>query len=459
MGYDFSLVHKFRLKDSCIVLDINSGLVHCVSEEAYDFLDYWEKAGGNEEKAKQQLQNKYEKTVLEQIYNEYKLLIEKDMLFTKSEIPESFEINRESIVKALCLHVAHDCNMRCRYCFGGTGNFGGKREMMELETGKQALEFLFKVSGKRKHIEVDYFGGEPLLNFKVVKELILYGEKRAEEEGKDLKQTLTTNGILLDKEKIDFLNRHDIFMILSLDGRPEVHNKMRPLAHNKASYPLVYKGIKAYVDSDHPQTYFVRGTFTHHNLDFPQDIVHLVEQGFDRLSLEPVVAPYECDYAIKKEDIPTIKNSYDDLVEVMLNYRKKGKPISFFHFNISLDKGPCLAKRISGCGAGHEYLAVAPNGDLYPCHQFVGQEDFIVGTVKEGITDHKRGQEFKRANVLNKESCKDCWARYFCGGGCHANAYNYNGSILKPYEIGCELQKKRFECAIYLQVKAHKQEE
>lgn len=459
MNYDFSLIHKFKMGDSNIVFDINSGIVHSLSDEAWAFLIEWENANGDGEKAITELKEKYDIDMLRDIWNQMEEMKKSGILFSYDEAIENFKMPENSIVKALCLHVAHDCNLRCKYCFGETGGYGGERKLMDVTTGKQALDYLMKVSGPRKHVEIDYFGGEPLLNFDVVKELVYYGKKRAKEEGKILKQTLTTNSVLLNQEIIDFLNKEDIFMILSLDGRPEIQNNMRPFAKDKPSYDKVYAGISRYLQSNHPDTYFIRGTYTHFNTDFCQDIKHMVDCGYRRISFEPVVAPYEKDYALKNEDIQELGRQYEELADLMLEHYKKKDPISFFHFNVSLDGGPCLPKRLSGCGAGHEYLAVSPEGDLYPCHQFVGQEEFKVGNVVEGVKNHKWGREFKEAHVLNKEDCMKCWARFLCSGGCHANAYAFNGDVLKPYKYGCELQQKRLECAIYLQVKYREAEE
>ncbi len=449
---DFSLIHKFKIDNTYIVLDINTGIVHSLSKEAYDFLTAWEETKGDGEKALQKLANEYDGQMLQEIWESFELLEKEGMLFSPNEDYGNLIENHQSVVKALCLHVSHDCNLRCRYCFGGTGNFGGSRVLMDFETGKKAFDFLFKTSGPRRHIEVDYFGGEPLMNFEVVKKLIKYGKEKAKAENKILKQTLTTNGTLLDQEKIDFLNDEGIYMILSIDGRPEVHNYMRPFAGERESYSRVFQGIKKYVESQTANTYYVRGTYTHFNLDFCNDVLHLVEEGFDRLSMEPVVASPDNDYALKEEDLPTLKEQYEKLARAWLEYYKKGTPFEFFHYNVSLDKGPCIVKRLTGCGAGHEYLAVSPEGDLYPCHQFVGEKTFKMGTVFTGVTDDTWGKKFKAAHALNKEECKKCWARYFCSGGCHANAYHFSGNILEPYALGCELQKKRLECAIYLQV-------
>jgi uncharacterized protein len=451
--YDFSLIHKFQMEDEYIVLDINSGIIHSFSKAAWDFLLAWEKCQGRIEETFNLLREKYATEELAQVWRELESLIEEGMLFSRDETLDAYELPEKTIIKALCLHVAHDCNLRCRYCFAGTGNFGGERGLMDLETGKKALEFLFEASGPRKHVEVDYFGGEPLLNFPVVKELIQYGKARARDLGKILKQTLTTNAVLLTREVMDFLNQEEISLVLSLDGRQQVHDRMRPFSNNKGSYNHVLPAIKALVEERQGNNYYVRGTYTRFNLDFCRDVLHLVEEGFNQVSVEPVVASPEHDYALRDEDLPVLKEQYELLTKAWLAAYRQGQPFNFFHFNISLDKGPCLPKRLSGCGAGHEYLAVSPEGYLYPCHQFVGKEEFKLGSVKEGITNTSWGKRFQSAHVLNKAACRQCWARFFCSGGCHANAYNFNQDIFKPYGLGCELEKKRLECAIFLQVK------
>jgi len=449
---DFSLLHKFSFDDTYIVLDVNSGIVHSLSREAWDYLNAWEETG-DAQKAIALLETTHDRRDLEQIRGQIEELQAGGLLFSRDETLESYEARGSSVVKALCLHVAHDCNLHCRYCFAGTGNFGGDRSLMDLETGKRALDFLFEISGQRKHVEIDYFGGEPLLNFTVVKDLIRYGKAKAHAFGKILKQTLTTNAVLLNEEKSAFLDAENVHLILSIDGRPEVHDRMRPFAGCQGSYAAVCKSIRTYLDSQKLDTYYVRGTYTHYNLDFCEDVLHLVEQGFTRVSLEPVVASPEEEYALKEEDLPVLGEQYEKLARAWLEYYRQGKPFEFFHFNVSLDKGPCLIKRLSGCGAGHEYLAVSPGGDLYPCHQFMGQKEFLMGNVHTGIFNHQLGEQFKSAHALNKQPCRQCWARFYCSGGCHANAYNFNGDIYKPYLPGCALQKKRLECAIYLQVK------
>ncbi len=455
MKADFSLIHKFAMGGCFIVMDINSGAVHEVSKTAWDFLQAWEEAGGDSKQARLELRKSYEAGELQLVQDELQSLIDEGMLFGDDREIQNYRAESASYVKALCLHAAHDCNMRCRYCFAGTGDFGGRRALMDLETGIQALEFLFAASGPRRHVEVDYFGGEPLLNFPVVKQLIQYGKTRSVQLGKVLKQTLTTNGLLLDQEVSDYLNSEGISLVLSLDGRPAVNDAMRPLKGGAGSYEHILPKLKKLVESRHGTNYYVRGTYTHANLDFSQDVLHMVEQGFREVSVEPVVADSREYYALHEEDLPVLEKEYEKLAQAWLNYRENGKGFNFFHFNIDLDHGPCLPKRLSGCGAGHEYLAVSPEGNLYPCHQFVGKEEFKVGNVQDGITEGSWGKKFKGAHVLNKEACRVCWARFYCSGGCHANAFNFNRDITIPYKLGCRLEKKRLECAVYLQVKSY----
>lgn len=454
MKLDFSLIHKFEIDGTYIVLDINSDLVHVLSREAWDFLNSWEEAGGDTNEVLYKLGEKYPPEELRAIGRQFLDLINGGLLFSRDESLDNFRPQEQNIVKALCLNVAHDCNLRCRYCFAGTGDFGGGRTLMDAETGKRALDFLFTASGKRKHIEVDYFGGEPLMNFTVVKELIKYGKTKAQDLGKVLKQTLTTNAVLLNKDITEYLNKEEISLVLSLDGRPEVHDRMRPFTKGLGSYQHILPRIKALVDSRQDENYYLRGTYTSYNLDFAQDVLHMVDLGYTQVSVEPVVAEPGNDYALQEAHLPLLEEQYRQLARVWLRCREEGRPFNFFHFNISLDKGPCLPKRLSGCGAGHEYLAVSPEGDLYPCHQFVGKENFRMGSVWGGITDHTWGPVFKAAHVLNKETCRACWARFHCSGGCHANAYNFHGDITQPYELGCRLEKARLECALYLQVKS-----
>jgi len=353
-------------------------------------------------------------------------------------------------LKSLCLNVAHDCNLRCKYCFAGKGAFGGERGLMSSEVGKAAIDLLMQLSGPRQNCEADFFGGEPLLNWNVVKELVSYGKEQAAEYGKQLQFTLTTNGLLLDDEKLAFINEENMGLILSIDGRPEVHDRMRPDLGGSGSHSRVLAKIKEAVAKKADDNWWVRGTYTSWNLDFTQDVKFLVEAGFSNISLEPVVTDEE--YQLREEDLPKIEREYERLASYYLQRQREGKPFSFFHFNFDLAKGPCLAKRLLGCGAGHAYLAVSPRGDLYPCHQFVGQEAYRIGTVFQGIEKPELGDRFRQAHIFNKEKCRSCWAQLYCSGGCHTNALAKNGDLMLPDELGCRIQQKRLECAIVIHV-------
>ncbi|MCD7957333.1 MAG: thioether cross-link-forming SCIFF peptide maturase [Lachnospiraceae bacterium] len=361
---------------------------------------------------------------------------------------------RKTVVKALCLHIAHDCNLACRYCFAEEGEYHGRRALMSYEVGKKALDFLIVNSGSRRNLEVDFFGGEPLMNWQVVKDLVRYGREQEKIHNKNFRFTMTTNGVLLNDEIMEFLNQEMANVVLSIDGRPEVHDYMRPFRGGKGSYDLVMPKFRRFVElrrgaaPDGTRTWYVRGTFTHHNLDFCNDVLHLLDAGFDRISIEPVVADASEDYAIREEDLPQIFAEYDRLTDEMIRREKEGKGFTFFHFMLDLSGGPCVYKRLSGCGSGTEYLAVTPWGDLYPCHQFVGHEEYLMGNVDEGITRPEIVDEFKGCNVYTKKKCRNCFAKFYCSGGCAANSYNFHGTIQDAYDIGCELMRKRVECAI-----------
>jgi len=461
MKFKENRIHCFQFDQENIIIDINSGLVHSVSGLVYDFIGQWRQSGCRlaEVPALPYWNGTADTTAdpgeLKEIAAELEAMVQNGSLMSEAPELEGFRMPEDHVVKALCLHVAHDCNLRCRYCFGGTGTFGGDRSLMSYEVGKAALDFLFEASGKRQHIEVDYFGGEPLMNFEVVRKLVLYGRDESRRRGKVLLQTLTTNGVLLAGEILDFLNREEVALVLSLDGRKEVHDRMRPSANNKGSYDVIMPHHQAAAASRNWDNYYLRGTFTRYNKDFFEDILHMLEAGFDLVSEEPVVAPPEEPYAFKEEDLPELYGQYEKLARYYIQRQEDGKPFLFFHFNLDLDRGPCLPKRLTGCGAGGEYLAVAPEGTLYPCHQFVGNHDFIVGHVNTGIHKPEIGRQFRNAHVLEKEKCMNCWARFYCSGGCHANAWNFNRDLKKPYELGCELEKKRLECAVWIKVKQH----
>ncbi|GAB6179212.1 thioether cross-link-forming SCIFF peptide maturase [Desulfotomaculum defluvii] len=445
------MIHRYEFDGVKIVLDVHSGSVHVVDELVWDILGDYQLL--TREELEQKLADKYSPSEIKQALEEVKSLVDEGFLFSTDPHQEGYQPRRDKVVKALCLHAAHDCNLRCKYCFAGEGKFGGPTGLLSEDIGRAAIDFLIQQSANRKHIEIDFFGGEPLLNFKVIKKLVPYGRERAKEAGKELKYTVTTNGVLLNQEVQQFLIENQMAAVLSLDGRPEVQNRMRPAPSGRGSYDKVVNAFKDYVQLQPPAGYYIRGTFTRHNLDFSQDVSHMAELGFKDVSVEPVVADYDADYAFKEEDIPVIMEEYENLTRQLLARINAGEPLNFFHFNIDLNGGPCLPKRLSGCGAGYEYLAVTPEGDLYPCHQFVGKPEFLLGNVKDGIHGQEIIEEFRQAHIYNKKECIDCWAKFYCSGGCHANAHAFNNDMLKPYQLGCLLAKKRFECAIYLKVK------
>lgn len=445
------MIHKFRFDKDYIVLDVNSGAVHAVDAITWDVIDLYE--NHTIEEILECLQNKYQADEINEVVKEIDDLVNQGLLFAKDQQIKAYHLPNRPVVKSLCLHVAHDCNLRCKYCFASTGHFGGKRTLMSLETGKKAIDFLIEQSGSRKHCEIDFFGGEPLMNWEVVQDIVSYGKERAKAEGKIFKFTLTTNGVLLNPEITEFLNRENLSVVLSLDGRLEVNDRMRPFPNEKGSYQHIVPRFKEFASSRDNDNYYIRGTYTHFNTDFAADVEHIADLGFAHISVEPVVAPPTAEYAFTKDDINHIKDQYDKLTREYLDRLRKGTGFDFFHFNLDLEGGPCLPKRLSGCGAGHEYLAVDPEGQLYPCHQFVGREEFVLGDVVNGIVKPDIMNKFQNAHIYNKEKCIKCWAKFYCSGGCHANAEAANGTLLEPYETGCELSRKRLECAIYIQLK------
>lgn len=452
------MVHQYISNGYHIVLDVNSGSVHVVDELAYDVIPIVEKLLAQNMEEKEQIveaaaeQLCVERSKMEEAVEEILSLKEEGMLFTEDvyeKYIDSFK-NRETVVKALCLHIAHDCNLACKYCFAGEGEYHGQRSLMSLDVGKKALDFLVANSGNRVNLEVDFFGGEPLLNWQVVKDLVAYGRSLEEPNHKKFRFTLTTNGVLLDDEVLEFANKEMSNVVLSIDGRKEIHDLMRPHRGGQGSYDEVVPKYKKVAESRNQMDYYVRGTFTRNNLDFAEDVKHLADEGFEQISVEPVVARPEEEYALRMEDVPAILKEYDELALEYIRRKKAGKGFNFFHFMINLEGGPCVAKRLSGCGSGTEYLAVTPWGDLYPCHQFVGQEEFLMGNVEEGIIRTDIRDKFKACNVYAKDQCRDCFAKFYCSGGCAANAYNNSGDINGAYELGCELQRKRVECAIMI---------
>ena len=457
------MIHQYKNNGYYIILDVNSGSVHSADALLYDAVEIlsgivpdMETPAPLTKEQKQAvrtaLAGRYEAAEILEVLEEIQALIDAEELFT-ADVYKNYVMDfkkRQTVVKALCLHIAHDCNLACKYCFAEEGEYHGRRALMSFEVGKKALDFLIANSGNRVNLEVDFFGGEPLMNWDVVKQLVEYGRSREKECNKKFRFTITTNGVLLNDEIMDFCNREMSNVVLSLDGRKEVNDRMRPFRNGSGSYDLIVPKFLKFAESRGTKDYFVRGTFTRNNLDFSKDVLHFADLGFKKLSIEPVVADPKEPYSIREEDLPQIMEEYDRLAKEFIKREKEGRGFQFFHFMIDLNQGPCVAKRLSGCGSGTEYLAVTPWGDFYPCHQFVGMEDFLLGNVDEGITNTKVRDEFKLCNVYAREKCRDCFARFYCSGGCAANAYNFSGDITGAYEIGCAMQKKRSECAIMI---------
>ncbi|MBD5136707.1 MAG: thioether cross-link-forming SCIFF peptide maturase [Lachnospiraceae bacterium] len=444
------MIHQYKSNGYNIVLDVNSGSVHVVDDMVYDIIELYE--DNDSRKIKEVLSEKYQEADIDEALEEIEELKKSGQLFaedTYKDVVVDFK-NRKTVVKAMCLHIAHDCNLACKYCFAEEGEYHGRRALMSLEVGKKALDFLIENSGNRRNLEVDFFGGEPLMNWEVVKELVRYGRSKEKEYDKNFRFTLTTNGVLLDDEVMEFVNKEMSNVVMSLDGRKEVNDKMRPFRNGKGSYDLIVPKFKKMADSREQKDYYIRGTFTRNNLDFSKDVIEYADLGFKQMSIEPVVAGPEEPYSLKEEDIPKILEEYDKLALEYIKRKKEGRGFNFFHFMIDLQQGPCVLKRMAGCGSGTEYLAVTPWGDLYPCHQFVGQEEFLLGNVFDGITNTEVRDEFKLCNVYAKEKCRDCFAKFYCSGGCAANSYKFHGKITDAYDIGCEMERKRVECAIMI---------
>lgn len=444
-------------------MDVNSGSVHVADPLFYDAVELAELIVGELEKpeplseaakavVRTGLAGKYPPEDIEEIIVTMQELIDAEELFTKDNYRlfiENFKA-RKTVVKALCLHIAHDCNLACRYCFAEEGEYHGRRALMSYEVGKKALDFLIANSGSRRNLEVDFFGGEPTMNWEVVKQLVAYGRSEEEAHNKRFRFTLTTNGLLLNDEIMDFCNREMANVVLSLDGRREVNDRMRPTRNGKGSYDIIVPKFQKFAKSRGDKDYYIRGTFTRENLEFSKDVLHFADLGFEKMSMEPVVGLPEEPYAIREEDLPKILEQYDILAKEYVKRRREGRGFIFFHFQIDLKQGPCVAKRLSGCGSGTEYLAVTPWGDFYPCHQFVGDEHYLLGSVDQGIVRTDICDEFKLCNVYAKPKCRDCFARFYCSGGCAANSWKFHQSLTDAYDIGCEMQKKRIECAIMI---------
>ncbi|ENY8963473.1 thioether cross-link-forming SCIFF peptide maturase [Clostridioides difficile] len=450
-----SMIHKFSMNGYNIVLDVNGGAVHVLDDVAYDLLDFYKEK--SKEEILEILKSKYQEEKINEAYEEILNLEKEGLLYTEDtyQYHPSF-VHREPVVKALCLNVAHDCNLKCKYCFAAQGDFGGEKELMSFEVGKAAIDYLIANSGSRKNLEIDFFGGEPLMNFEVVKQLVDYGRSVEKDYNKNIRFTITTNGVLLNDEIIDYINENMHNVVLSLDGRKEVNDNMRPTLNDKGSYDITLPRFKKLVEKRaKDKYYYIRGTFTRDNLDFSKDVMHFADLGFKLTSVEPVVGDESNPYALREEDLPRIFEEYEKFAVEYADRQLQGDGFKFFHFMIDLNQGPCVIKRITGCGAGNEYLSVTPNGDIYPCHQFVGNEEFKMANIfdEEIVLPENLKNMFREAHVYTKEECKQCWNKFYCSGGCHANAINFNNDISKPYELGCEMQRKRTECSIMIQAK------
>lgn len=441
------MVHRFEAGGVKLALDVNSGSIFSIDDVVWDVLEYYEKFGLNH--AVQGLAYKYPQSDLEEAVSEVGQLIDCEKLY--STFKEDALTYDRPVVKAMCLFAAGSCNLRCSYCFlyedmPRTHH----KDLLDLETGKKAIDFLIFRSGNRKNLEVDFFGGEPLLNIEVVREIVSYGRSLENGHNKKFKFTMTTNGLLLDDKTIEFINAEFENVVVSIDGRQEVHDAMRKLPNGQGSYDTILDNAYKLVKGREKGSYYIRGTFTRRNLDFDKDALHLAECGFKHISIEPVVLVTDTDCTLSNEDLPAISEAYERLSKTYLDLKTNGGGFNFFHFQIDLDKGPCAVKRVTGCGAGSEYVAVTTEGDIYPCHQFVGNTAYLMGNVTKNVFDASMQKSFRENNVLSKEECKVCWAKFYCGGGCLANAYNFNGDISKPYALGCEIEKKRLEYALLL---------
>ncbi len=457
-----ALIHKFVQNGEYYILDVNTGAVHIVDELVYDLLE--EDRLKTKEELVNEFKDKYSVQDINEVYDEIVELKKEGFLYTEDSYEEIAlkSQNSEDYIKAVCLNITHDCNLRCKYCFADEGKYHGARKVMSPEIGKKSIDFVIAHSGPRRNIEIDLFGGEPLIAVKEIKEIITYAREQEKIHNKVIRFTMTTNGTLLNEEIMEFMDKEMGNIVLSIDGRKSVNDNMRPKVDGSGTYETILPKIIDMVEKrDKSKSYYVRGTFTRENLDFYNDIKHLADLGFKEISVEPVVLGDEHDLSLRKEDLPTIFENYDKLYNDMYDRYKKGNEFKFYHFNIDLQGGPCVYKRISGCGAGHEYIAITPEGDIYPCHQFVGNNDFRIGSIydEDENINWQISKTFKEAHIYNKPVCRECWAKFYCSGGCQANNYNFNGDMNTPYEVGCEMQKKRIECAIALKAKKMEDEQ
>lgn len=451
------MIHKFKLGGFYIVLDVNSGGVHSVDELTYDLLDYAQPPFDvkNLDAALSALSDKYSTEDIKEAFEEVKELYNDKILFSDDDYEKFAKYSVVSPIKAMCLLISQDCNLRCKYCFASTGDYGEGRKLMTFETGKKAIDFLINNSGDRVNLELDFFGGEPLMNFDVVKQIVKYARSKEKEYNKNFRFTITTNGMLLTDDKIDFINEEMSNVVLSIDGRKEVNDRLRVRVDGTGSYDKILEGYKKLVSKRGDKDYYVRGTYTKYNLDFSNDVMHLYDLGFDQVSVEPVMADKEMPYAIVENDLEAIYKEYEVLADKLEKIRENGGFCNFFHFMLDLDQGPCAIKRLRGCGSGNEYVAITPDGDIYPCHQFVGIPEFKMGNLEEGTFDNSIKEKFANTHVYAKDDCKKCWAKFYCSGGCNANNFLYEGDILKAHKLSCKLMQKRLECAIMLQIKRH----
>ena len=452
------MIHAYKMNGYNIIIDQNSGCVHSVDDVAYDIITNYENK--NKDEIKSYILEKYkdrDDVTAEDIdlcFDDIETLKKEGRLFAEDTFEKTASAfkKRQGVLKAICLHVAHDCNLACKYCFAGKGEYDGPKGLMSFETGKRALDFLVEQSGTRHNLEVDFFGGEPLLNWDVCKKLVEYGRSIEKKYNKNFRFTVTTNGVLLNDEIMDFCNKEMGNVVLSLDGRKETHDRLRITRKNTDSYDMIIDKFKKFAQSRNQKDYYMRGTYTHFNTDFSKDVIHMADEGFKELSIEPVVCDPSEDYALKDSDLPVLKEQYEILANEMLRRYRKGNGFTFYHYMIDLDAGPCIVKRVSGCGVGTEYMAVTPDGELYPCHQFVGDEKFLLGDIWNGVKNKNVLEQFENCNVYSHKECKDCFAKLYCSGGCAANAYHSTGSVSGVYEFGCELHRKRIECAVMLKV-------
>jgi len=452
------MIHTYKLNGYNIVLDVYSGSVHCVDDLAYDIIGLCQ-SSEKDTIVSRMLENyadvpEITKEEILEVISDIEQLKSSGKLFAPNLYEDlALKLKSENtVIKALCLHISHTCNLKCEYCFASQGEFHGERALMSFEVAKRAIDFLIENSGTRTNLEVDFFGGEPLMNWDVVKQIVAYARKAEEIYHKNFRFTLTTNGMLIDDDVIDFSNREMHNVVLSLDGRKEIHDNLRKTVNGKGSYDIIVPKFKKFVEKRADKEYYVRGTFTHHNIDFTNDIFHMADLGFTELSMEPVVCSPNDPYALTMDDLPVLFRQYEILAEEMIRRKEEGREFTFYHYMIDLTGGPCIYKRTSGCGSGTEYLAVTPWGELFPCHQFVGDSKYSMGNLWDGITNEVVHEEFKQCNAYARPECKDCWAQLYCSGGCAANAYHATGSIKGIYEYGCELFKKRMECAIMIKV-------